>query len=140
MNAPAPASPHFAAMFDLAKAAMANAYAPYSKFLVGACMRDEQGRLHAGCNVENAAYPVGWCAEASAIGAMVTAGGRRIVEAVVIGQSDLLCTPCGGCRQRLAEFAANDAPVLVCGPEGLRRTFTLAELLPEGFGPGNLSE
>ena len=131
-------SAEFARMFALAKAAMENAYAPYSGFLVGACVRDAEGRLFAGCNVENAAYPIGWCAEASAIGAMVTAGGRRIVEAVVIGEGDLLCTPCGGCRQRLAEFADWEAPVHVCGPEGPRRTFRLRELLPEGFGPANL--
>lgn len=133
-----PPSDHFDAMFALAKAAMDNAYAPYSNFPVGACVRDEAGRLHAGANVENAAYPVGWCAEPSAIGAMVTAGGKEIVEAVVIGPGDLLCTPCGGCRQRLAEFARWDTPIHVCGREGLRRSFTLRELLPEGFGAANL--
>ncbi|MGF1626343.1 MAG: cytidine deaminase [Alphaproteobacteria bacterium] len=131
-------SAQFDAMLALARTAMANAYAPYSNFAVGACVRDEQDRLFAGCNVENAAYPVGWCAEASAIGAMATAGGRRIVEAVVVGGGDLLCTPCGGCRQRLAEFAGWDAPVHVCGPQGLRRSFRLGELLPDGFGPANL--
>ena len=138
MSAPPAPSEHFAAMLELARAAMDRAYAPYSKFHVGACVRDNQGRLFAGCNVENAAYPVGWCAEASAIGAMATAGGRRIVETVVIGAGELLCTPCGGCRQRLAEFAAWETPVHVCGPEGLRRSFRLRELLPEGFGPANL--
>lgn len=136
--APVP-SARFAAMLDRARAAMAQAYAPYSRFHVGACVRDEQDRLHAGCNVENAAYPVGWCAEASAIGAMATAGGRRIVEAVVVGGGDLLCTPCGGCRQRLAEFCAWDAPVHVCGPEGLRKSYRLRDLLPDGFGPANLA-
>jgi cytidine deaminase len=135
--APVP-SQHFAAMLDLAQAAMASAYAPYSKFHVGACVRDDQGRLFAGCNVENAAYPIGWCAETSALAAMVTQGGRRIVEAVVIGSGELLCTPCGGCRQRLAEFADWEMPVHVCGPEGLRKSFRLRELLPEGFGPANL--
>lgn len=135
MSAP---SPQFAAMYAQAKAAMDNAYSPYSRFQVGACVRDAEGRLHAGGNVENAAYPIGWCAEASAIGAMVTAGGRRIVEAVVVGPGELLCTPCGGCRQRLVEFADWETPVHICGPEGLRRTFLLRELLPEGFGPANL--
>ena len=114
------------------------AYAPYSNFRVGAVVRTPGGDLFAGCNVENSAYPQGNCAEASAIAAMVAAGQRRIAEVVVIGAGDQLCTPCGGCRQRLREFAAGDTPVHVCGPEGLRRTFTLGELLPFAFGPENL--
>jgi cytidine deaminase len=123
-----------------AKAARARAYAPYSKFAVGAALRDEQGRIHAGCNVENAAYPQGWCAEASAIAVMVMAGGRRIVECAVIGGGPGLCTPCGGCRQKLREFAGDDLPVRVCGEDGMvRRTFSLGELLPVSFGPENLT-
>ncbi len=114
------------------------AYAPYSNFRVGAVVRTPEGDLFAGCNVENSAYPQGNCAEASAVAAMVAAGQRRIAEVVVIGAGDQLCTPCGGCRQRLREFAADDTPVHVCGPEGLRRTFTLGELLPFAFGPENL--
>ena len=114
------------------------AYAPYSNFRVGAVVRTPEGDLFAGCNVENSAYPQGNCAEASAIAAMVAAGQRRIAEVVVIGAGDQLCTPCGGCRQRLREFAAGDTPVHVCGPEGLRRTFTLGELLPFAFGSENL--
>jgi len=125
-------------MIAMARAAQQNAYAPYSNFSVGACLRAEDGSLHAGANVENAAYPQGQCAEASAIGAMIAAGARKIVEVVVIGNSDDLCTPCGGCRQRLNEFATPDTPVHVCGPEGLRKTFTLGELLPGAFGPNNL--
>ena len=122
-----------------ARAAMKNAYAPYSRFKVGAAVRGESGRLYAGCNVENAAYPQGWCAEASAIAAMVMAGETRIVEAAVIGGGEAPCTPCGGCRQKLHEFAGGDLPIHVCGPEGLRRTVTLGELLPLAFGPGNLT-
>ena len=122
-----------------ARAAMKNAYAPYSRFKVGAAVRGESGRLYAGCNVENAAYPQGWCAEASAIAAMVMAGETRIVEAAVIGDGEAPCTPCGGCRQKLHEFAGGDLPIHVCGPEGLRRTVTLGELLPLAFGPGNLT-
>jgi len=115
------------------------AYAPYSNFRVGACLRTDTGELVVGANVENAAYPQGQCAEASAIGAMIANNdGRRIVEVVVVGGGDALCTPCGGCRQRLNEFATVDTPVHVCGPEGLRRTFTLGELLPGAFGPHNL--
>ncbi len=122
-----------------ARAAMKNAYAPYSRFKVGAAVRGESGRLYAGCNVENAAYPQGWCAEASAIAAMVMAGETRIVEAAVMGDGEAPCTPCGGCRQKLHEFAGDDLPIHVCGPEGLRRTVTLGELLPLAFGPGNLT-
>lgn len=128
-------------MIEAARQAMGRAYAPYSGFPVGACLRAESGRLYAACNVENAAYPQGQCAEASAIGMMVAGGDRRIVEVVVMGGREGdggLCTPCGGCRQRLREFAAPDTPVHVCGPEGARRSFTLAELLPHSFGPGNL--
>jgi cytidine deaminase len=125
-------------MIVLARATKQKAYAPYSNFNVGACLRAEDGSLHAGANVENAAYPQGQCAEASAIGAMIAAGAREIVEVVVIGDGDGLCTPCGGCRQRLNEFATPDTPVHICGPEGLRKTFTLGELLPGAFGPNNL--
>ena len=125
-------------MIVLARATKRKAYAPYSNFNVGACLRAEDGSLHAGANVENAAYPQGQCAEASAIGAMIAAGARKIVEVVVMGDGDGLCTPCGGCRQRLNEFATPDTPVHICGPEGLRKTFTLGELLPGAFGPNNL--
>ena len=115
------------------------AYAPYSNFKVGACLRTDAGELVVGANVENAAYPQGQCAEASAIGAMIAnSDGRRIVEVVVVGGGDVLCTPCGGCRQRLNEFATADTPVHVCGPEGVRHTFTVGELLPSAFGPHNL--
>ena len=126
-------------MVAMARAAQQNAYAPYSDFQVGACLRADDGSLHAGANVENAAYPQGQCAEASAIGAMIAAGARKIVEVVVIGNGDGLCTPCGGCRQRLNEFATPDTPVNVCGPEGVRKTFTLGALLPGAFGPQNLA-
>src|SRR5687768_552928 len=117
---------------------MGRAYAPYSNFQVGAALRAEDGSIHGGCNVENAAYPQGLCAEASAMAALVGTGRRRIVEAVVIGGGDALCTPCGGCRQKLREFADDGVPIHVCGPEGWRRTLTLGELLPLSFGPHNL--
>lgn len=126
-------------MIAAAGRARERAHAPYSGFRVGACLRTDAGELVVGANVENAAYPESQCAEASAIGAMIAGGGgRRIVEVVVVGGGEALCTPCGGCRQRLNEFAAPDTRVHVCGPEGLRRTFTLGELLPGAFGPGNL--
>ena len=113
--------------------AMASAYAPYSKFHVGAALLADNGKIYSGCNVENAAYPEGQCAETSAIGAMVAAGAREIAEVLVLAEGERLCTPCGGCRQRLAEFAEAGTPVHVAGPEGVRRSFTLGELLPEAF-------
>ena len=130
-------------MRDLITAAMearVKAHAPYSKFYVGAAMRDEQGRIHGGCNIENAAYPQGWCAETSAIAALVMAGGKRIVEMVVIGNGHGLCTPCGGCRQKIREFAGGDVKIHCCTEDGeLVQSFTLDELLPASFGPENLA-
>ena len=122
-----------------AKSARLKAYAPYSKFLVGAAVRDERGHIHGGCNIENAAYPQGWCAETSAIAAMIMAGGKAIAEMAVIGTGDLLCTPCGGCRQKIREFAKGDVKIHMCGEDGkVKQTFTLDELLPASFGPENL--
>src|SRR3954469_4580391 len=119
-------------MRALARTAMARPYAPYSRFHVGVALRDEPGALHSGANVENGAYPQGACAEASAIGALVAAGGHRIKEAVVMADTALI-VPCGGCRQRLSEFADADTPIHLSGPEGIRRTVTLGELLPLAF-------
>ncbi len=126
-------------LFAAALAAMKRAYAPYSKFQVGAAILGANGEIYSGCNVENASYPVGTCAEAGAIAAMVRDGAQRIREIVVIGRGDLLCTPCGGCRQRIREFATPETKIHVCGPEGLRRTFTCNDLLPASFGPENLA-
>ena len=131
----APADLHAAA-----RAARERAHAPYSRYLVGAAIRDEAGRVHAGCNVENAAYPAGTCAEAGAIAAMVLAGGRRIAEICVVGAEGHLVTPCGACRQRIREFAAPDAPIHCGDPLAVRRSFTLDELLPFSFGPDHLPE
>ena len=132
-------SPDLSALFDAARAAQARAYVPYSRFKVGAAVRAANGVIYAGCNVENAAYPVGNCAEASAISAMIMAGETRIIEALVIGDGAVLCTPCGGCRQRLREFASLDTTVHVADQTGLRRSFTVGELLPASFGPDNLA-
>jgi cytidine deaminase len=126
-------------LFEAARQAKEHAYAPYSGFPVGAAVRGGGGAIFAGCNVENASFPVGQCAEATAIGAMVAAGERRIVEVLVLGDGEALVTPCGACRQRIREFAPPETPVHVAGPDGVRRSFTLAELLPSSFGPGNLS-
>lgn len=120
-------------MLGLAREALERAHAPYSRFRVGACVRAASGRLYAGGNVENAAYPVGQCAEASAIGAMVTGGDRLIVEVVLVTERAEACSPCGRCRQQLSEFAGPDTPIHLCGPEGLRQTVTLGQLLPLAF-------
>ncbi len=125
-------------MLDLVRVAMDKAYAPYSEFQVGAVVKTDGGNLYAGCNVENAAYPQGCCAEASAISAMIMAGEQRIAEIAVMGRGDGLVTPCGGCRQRIREFADDATPIHICGTEGLRQTMTLGELLPYSFGPENL--
>ena len=126
------------ALFAAAEAAREHAYAPYSRFLVGAAIRAPSGAIYAGCNVENAAYPQGSCAEAGAIAAMALAGERKIVEIVVVGDGEDLCTPCGGCRQRIREFADAATRVHIAGLAGVRASFTLEELLPHSFGPGHL--
>lgn len=138
--APVPDAAAEARLLQAAAAARLQAYAPYSRFAVGAALLDEQGRIHAGCNVENAAYPQSQCAEATAIGAMVVAGGRRIVAVAVVGQAAEPVTPCGGCRQRLREFAPDSTPVLMADSSGLRQRLTLGELLPASFGPAHLQE
>jgi cytidine deaminase len=123
-----------------ATSARLKAYAPYSKFLVGAAVRDEHGKIHGGCNIENAAYPQGWCAETSAIAAMIMSGSRGIAEMAVIGSGDLLCTPCGGCRQKIREFAKGDVKIHCCTEAGeVIQSFTLDQLLPASFGPENLA-
>ena len=126
------------ALLEAARAARGYAHAPYSKFAVGAALMDEQGRIHAGCNVENAAYPQGLCAEAVALGHLVLAGGQRIIAVAVVGQGTELVTPCGGCRQKIREFASDEVPVLVGDMVSQRARFTLGELLPASFGPGHL--
>ena len=120
-------------LLDAALIAYGNAHAPYSRFQVGAAVRTAAGRIFAGANVENASFPEGNCAEASALAAMVAAGERRIVEVLVVAAGERLCTPCGGCRQRLCEFGSPDTLVHLCDPGGLRRTVTLGELLPLSF-------
>lgn len=127
-------------MLAQARDVRARAYAPYSGFAVGCCLRSDSGRLFVGANVENAAYPLGQCAEASAIGQMIAAGDRRIVELVLVADGPELCTPCGGCRQRIAEFAGPELPVHLCDATGHRRTVSLGELLPLAFGPSQLSK
>lgn len=114
------------------------AYAPYSNFAVGAAILDERGAIHLGVNIENAAYPLGSCAEASAIAAMVLAGGQQIRAIAVAGSGTLPCSPCGGCRQRIREFATQDTVVAIAAGDVLVKTMLLSELLPDSFGPENL--
>lgn len=121
-----------------AAAARAHAHAPYSGFAVGAAVRGGSGRVYAGCNVENAAYPEGLCAEANAIGACISSGETRIVEALVLAHSPNPTTPCGACRQRLREFAADEAPIHAADATGVVATFPLGALLPHSFGPSHL--
>ena len=122
-----------------ARSARARAHAPYSHFAVGAALLDEQGRVHGGCNVENAAYPQGVCAEAGALSALVLAGGREVRAVLVIAEAATPVTPCGGCRQKLREFARAEVPVLVANLQGELTHFTLGELLPHSFGPDHLN-
>ncbi|MEW9920872.1 cytidine deaminase [Marimonas sp. MJW-29] len=118
---------------DKALAVRLRAYAPYSHFKVGAAVRGESGTVYVGCNVENAAYPEGTCAEAGAIAAMVAAGETRLIEAYVVAESGEPVSPCGGCRQKLAEFGWGDVPVTMATVAGKEKHTTLAELLPGAF-------
>ncbi len=127
------------ALIAAARAARGKAHAPYSRFAVGAAVRDEHGRIHAGCNVENAAYPQGWCAETSAIAAMVMAGGTRITAVAVCGEAPDPVTPCGGCRQRIREFAGDDCRITCVDGSTVTARHTLGSLLPASFGPSHLT-
>ncbi len=124
-------------LFASAKRARDKAHAPYSSFHVGAAVLDEHGHIHMGCNVENAAYPEGICAEANAIGSMVTEGGTRIRRIAIVGgkagKGLETCTPCGGCRQKILEFADNETVIILEGENGQRRNFKINDLLPESF-------
>jgi cytidine deaminase len=125
-------------LFLAAKAAMANAYAPYSKFPVGAAIRTTDGRVFSGCNIEVASYPEGWCAETTALGHYIMGGGGEIAEIAVVAERMARITPCGGCRQRLAEFAGADAKLYLCDDAGVVETVTMGAMLPYGFEGGIL--
>ena len=131
-------SDNFQKLFEEAKNVREKAYVPYSQFKVGAAFLTDDNSIIVGCNVENAAYPQSQCAEASAIGNLISQGYKNIVEVVVIGSGNKLCSPCGGCRQRLREFAKLDVPIHMCNIDGHIKTSTLGELLPDSFGPENL--
>jgi cytidine deaminase len=123
---------------NAARAVRQNAHAPYSNFKVGAALRTTSGAIYVGCNVENVAYPEGTCAEAGAIAAMVAAGEREIAEAYVIADSPNPVPPCGGCRQKLAEFAGADIPVTLATTDGRELATTVGALLPGAFGAGHM--
>ena len=112
---------------------MAFANAPYSKFPVGAAIRAEDGKIYAGANIENLSFPQGWCAEPTAISHMIMAGNKKIVEMAVIAEKLPLCPPCGGCRQKIAEFATARTPIYLCDETGVKKTMTMDELLPHSF-------
>jgi cytidine deaminase len=120
-------------LFAAAREAMARAYAPYSKFPVGVALLTTDGRVFTGANIEIASYPEGWCAETTALGHYVMAGGGRLAEIIVVAEKMDRITPCGGCRQRLAEFADPDTKLHMCDQNGIVETVTMAEILPFGF-------
>lgn len=120
-------------LFVAARAAMAHAYAPYSKFPVGAALLTTDGRVFTGANIEVASYPEGWCAETTALGHYVMAGGGKLAEIAVVAEKMDRITPCGGCRQRLAEFADPETKLHLCDQNGIVETVTMAEILPFGF-------
>lgn len=120
-------------LFEAARDAMKFAHAPYSKFPVGAAIRADDGRIYTGANIENLSFPQGWCAEPTAIGCMIMGGGKKIVEMAVIAEKLALCPPCGGCRQKISEFASADTKIFLCDEVGVQKTMTMNELLPLSF-------
>ena len=127
-------------LFTAAEAIRAKAYAPYSNFHVGAAILADDGNIYSGCNIENAAYPQGNCAETSAIAAMIAGGAKRITRIYVTGPGTAPVTPCGGCRQRIREFADLDVEVISHGVDGAPLVQTLGQLLPHSFGPEYLGK
>jgi len=132
--------PDIKQLIRLAVEARDTAHAPYSNHPVGAALITDTGDIYTGCNVENAAYPLGSCAEQSAISAMVRSGGTTIAGIVVVGPTDAPCTPCGGCRQRIREFASSSTIIYSCNEREVLLSMTMDELLPYSFGPENLNE
>src|SRR6056297_1559573 len=127
-------------LLDQARAVRDKAYARYSGFKVGAAVRGASGRVYVGCNVENASYPEGTCAETGAIAAMVADGETRIAEVTIIADSPHPISPCGGCRQGLAEFAGDETLVVMATLDGQQATATLSALLPGAFASGSMAK
>jgi cytidine deaminase len=126
-------------LLETARAVRENAHVPYSKFKVGAAIRAASGTVYAGCNVENVAYPQGTCAEAGAIAAMVAGGDTAIAEVFVIADSPEPVPPCGGCRQKLSEFAGGDVAITMCTTDGKTLTMSMDQLLPGAFNASHMS-
>jgi len=125
-------------LYSEAEDAMQCSYSPYSKFKVGAALRDSDGRIFSGCNVENASYPASVCAETNTICSMIAGGGKKISALALCSSGEDLCPPCGICRQVINEFASHDTPVYLFVPGKTQKKYTLAELLPHSFGDENL--
>ncbi len=125
-------------LLEASLAARAHSHSPYSGYAVGAAIVDEHGRIFAGANFENAAYPQGWCAETSALSAMLMAGGKRATALLVTGPGPGVISPCGGCRQKLREFADDDLLIIAGDPSGIKHQWTLGQLFPHSFGPDHL--
>ena len=123
---------------EATKDAMSKAYVRYSNYPVGALIITDKGNLYSGCNVENASYPLGNCAEASAIASMVMGGEKKINKIYVMTKNDEGGIPCGGCRQRIREFSDSDTQIIMCSPDGIQNRMNLSELLPQSFGPEHL--
>jgi cytidine deaminase len=120
-------------LYLAAKQAMSLCHAPYSHFPVGAAIRADDGKVYSGANIENLAFPEGWCAETTAISHMIMGGAKKIVEIAVIAEKLALCPPCGGCRQRIREFADSNTRIYLCDETGVGKTMTMNELLPHSF-------
>jgi len=121
-----------------AKEAMSKAYVPYSNYPVGVLIVTDKGNTYSGCNVENASYPLGNCAEASAIASMVMGGEKKIKNIYVMTKNDEGGIPCGGCRQRIREFSDPDTQIFMCSKDGIQSKINLSDLLPHSFGPEHL--
>lgn len=120
-------------LFNLALATRSQAYAPYSGFAVGAALETTDGNLFAGCNVENISYPIGTCAEAGAIAAMIAAGNKKIKKILIIADGQELIAPCGACLQRIKEFATTETEILLSDLTGVKQKYTICQMLPFGF-------
>lgn len=127
-------------LLEAARAVQRQAHVPYSHYPVGAAIRTTSGRVFSGCNVENAAYPEGTCAEAGAIAAMVAAGEREIAVILTVADGAGVATPCGGCRQKIREFAVEATRIHCAGPDGIGASFSMNDLLPASFGPEHLAD
>ena len=132
-------SEHIATMLNMAQKAVKIAYAPYSKFLVGACIRTTENQFFSGCNIESCSYPLALCAEATTIAQMVAAGQQAIAEVLVVADSPQACAPCGACRQRIIEFATDDVLVHMANQSGALITQTIGDLLPMAFRSSHLT-